>query len=72
MVQVMSIVDVVESYRRSREDIEIGRVSLSQLLRCVESVHEQRHAASHAIAQAVEELIAWWMLEISDRIVLSL
>lgn len=66
MVQMMTVVDVVECDGCCGEQVEVDGVGSSQLHGCLEGIYKERYTAFHAIPQAMKELVPWRMLEISE------
>ena len=65
VVEMVAVVHVVESNRGRSEDVERRRVCLAELGGDVRGVDEDRSPALHAISEAVEDLVAWGVLEVS-------
>jgi hypothetical protein len=62
---MMSIIDIVERNWRSSEDIKCFRVYISQYGSRMGGIYEDGGPAYYTITQAVKNLVARWMLEIT-------
>lgn len=65
VVQVVSVVYIVKGNARRRQDVKICWMGLSQHRSCVVGVYKDRGTTHNTVAQAVEDLISWWVLEIA-------
>lgn len=67
MMQMVAIVDVVECYGRCGERIKRYWIFGPQLGCHVSSIDEVGCTSLDAIAEAVQDLVAWWVLKVPNN-----
>ena len=67
VVKMMSVIYIVEGNTRRHQDVKICWMGLSQQRCCINGVNEDRSAPHDTVAQAMQDLVSWWVLEVAAR-----